>query len=226
MLPYLTICSVLYHIAFWGTFNLNGLLYISVSDILKSAAQPIALVFISSVVTLVIVFYVFGFGKLYPIGGGRDTKLGKKLNSNIGQYLSILALAVFIFLTYYLRKDPWRWTELGLFTALPISIFLFNKSFLLSEIPNIQLRYFVIQYVVYLPLLSFATGKKESELIYQNIRYKYTIASPSNQPKTIVTDTLKFIGATSQKIFFTDLKNTATIILNSDIDTLILAEKK
>ena len=40
-IPYLTLCAVLYHIAYWDTFNLNGLSYISVSDIIKSSVYPL-----------------------------------------------------------------------------------------------------------------------------------------------------------------------------------------
>ena len=224
LIPYLTICSVLYHIAFWDTFNLNGLLYISISDILKSAAQPIGLVFISSVLSVLFLYFI-GLGKLYPVGGGEHTKIGKALNSKTGLYISVLLLIILIVTTYF-RKDPERWATMGYLTALPIAITIYNKAFFLNEIPNPQFRYFVILYFVYLPLLSFATGKKESEFIFKNIRYKYSISHSPRLRNIIGTDTLKFIGASSQKVFFTDKTNSTTFLINSNIDTLILKEKK
>jgi len=163
LIPYLTICSVLYHIAFWDTFNLNGLLYISISDILKSAAQPIGLVFISSVLSVLFLYFI-GLGKLYPVGGGEHTKIGKALNSKTGLYISVLLLIILIVTTYF--------------------------------------------------------------RIFKNIRYKYSISHSPRLRNIIGTDTLKFIGASSQKVFFTDKTNSTTFLINSNIDTLILKEKK
>jgi len=225
LIPYLTICGTLYHIAYWDTFNLNGFLFISVSDIIKSAAQPVVWVFISSLVTFFFFYYVLRFDKLYPIGGGQNTKLGKTLQSNIGLYISMLLWGVIDIITYF-GKDPYRWTFWVYLTALPIWIFLLNKSFLSTEIPDIKLRTLVIQSLVYLPLFAFAIGKRDSELIYKNIKYKFARSSSTNGTKLISTDTLKFIGASSQTIFFSDLNNSTIIILNKSPDTLILQDKK
>jgi hypothetical protein len=225
LIPYLTLCGTLYNVAYWDTFNLNGFLYISVSDIIKSATQPVFRVFISSLVTSFFYFYVIRLDKLYPIGDGPTTKLGKSVNSNIGIYISMLLWGAMEVITYF-GNNPYRWTSLAYLTALPIWIFLLNKSILSIEIPDVKLRILTIQSLVYLPLFAFAIGKRDSELIYKNIEYKFTKSEATNLSRRILPDTLKFIGAASQTIFFTDLKNTTLIIINKSPDTLILQDKK
>ena len=41
LIPYLTICGALYHISYWQIFDLNGLAFINVIDIIKSSVYPI-----------------------------------------------------------------------------------------------------------------------------------------------------------------------------------------
>ena len=226
LIPYFTICGTLYHIAFWDTFKLNGLSYISISDIIKSAVQPIFYVFLSSIITSFFYYYVFQLDKVFPSGGGSNTKTGKALNSRLGIIILMLVWATFQYLIFYFDINPYRWNNWVIFTSIPIWIFLINQPSVIDTIPDNRLRLICIQSAIYLPLFCFATGKKDSEIIHKNIRFKYSIRASKSDTTTIKSDTLKFIGCSSQNVFFTDLKNSTIFILNSNIDTLILKTKE
>jgi len=225
LIPYLTICGTLYHVAYWDTFNLNGLLYISASDIIKSATQPVIIVFLSSIVTLIFAHYILRIDVVFPQGAGKSTSFGKKVNSDIGIFISLLIWATVVILLYY-NSNPYRWTHWVYITAAPFWIFLFNRQFLINEISDSKIRMLTIQCLIYLPLFSFATGKHDSELIYKNLKYKYVKSISTNVTTITKTDTLKFIGASSQTLFLTDLKNETIFIINNQIDTLILVDNK
>lgn len=76
LIPYFTVCSGLYHVAFWDTFNLNGLAYIGISDLIKSFIYPfltfgltifIGIIIVSLLTALTKYFQVVGAGRLQQV---------------------------------------------------------------------------------------------------------------------------------------------------------------
>jgi hypothetical protein len=117
----------------------------------------------------------------------------------------------------------------GLINAVFPSIFLVNNQFLTGQFASERIRRLAIDLIVFIPVIAFYTGKYKSELIYQNLEYKYCININTNPQITpqILSDTLKFIGITEKHFLFTDLKNSKIIFLKSDnVNTLILYDKK
>jgi hypothetical protein len=54
IIPYITICCGLYHLCYWNCFDLNGLSFISLSDIVKSAIQPLMFAIVANLFSFLI----------------------------------------------------------------------------------------------------------------------------------------------------------------------------
>jgi len=222
-IPYLTICGGLYHIAYWSTFNINGLSHLGISDLIKSFIYP----FLSFTLTFLLGYILTTFfftRKDRPPGGGRETSIGRFLNK---KWFTFILVVLWIFIVIYLfsngEKD--RWIVWVIFAELTPTLFLFNIGLWREEIADAQLRFNLIQAFVLIPIISIATGKYDSELIKNNYRYKYVINTKIDSHQTIRNDTIKFLGSTETKLFFSDLKNTTTFIIRAEsIDTIELKQ--
>ena len=227
LIPYLTVCGALYHVTFWDKFNINGLAFISISDILKSSIYPIFSILLSVVYNLIVQNLIL------PSSADNISKpIFKKGLSN-----KILLLFYFIansimFLIFYLTKtfsDPTNYILYGGINAITISIFLVNNGFLSRQFEAERVRRLIIDLIVFIPIVSYYTGKYRSEQIYQNLKYLYTVKtfSKSTTNPVALYDTLKFIGNTEKHFVFTDLKNSKILFIKSDkVDTLTLFDKK
>jgi hypothetical protein len=88
--PYLTVSAGLYHLTFWSAFGINGLAYIGLQDIIKSFVFPFFSLFIFFILGVSLIESFFRIDKIFPSGGGRNTNIGKKLNSRIGILLALV----------------------------------------------------------------------------------------------------------------------------------------
>lgn len=221
--PYLTVSAGLYHLTFWSTFGINGLAYIGLQDIIKSFVFPFFSLFILFILGISLGESFFRIDKIFPSGGGRNTNTGKKLNSKIGISLALIFWLTIVLILYF-NDNVERWYIWAIVTGI-VPITFFDRIEIFHDyIENARIRKYAIWILVYIPIFSFAAGKYQSQLIQQNLKYKYTIrqkAIPNSNSYTI--DTLKFIGNTDKQVFLTDLNNSTIFILRADnIDTLIL----
>lgn len=215
-IPYLTACAALYHIAYWGTFNVNGLAYIGLSDLIKSFVQPCLYFFVLVFFSFILNEGILKIGLIFPYGGGRNTPTGKALNSGwVKSILTLLWLVGIIF--FYSNGDTFRWLYWA-FIVATVPIFVIDDLGLwVDEFIDSKWRVHAIRIIVFLPILSFASGKYQSELIYKNIHYQYTTTVVLNQDSNSnKSDTLKFLGYLGNYFFLTDLKNTKIIFLSND----------
>lgn len=216
LVPYFTVCGCIYHMVFWDTFHLNGLAYLAAGDILKSYVYPFLAFSIWFFLGLVSNQFT-GMNRVFPSGGGRETPVGKRLNSKVGIAICLMLWAVMVYLLYH-RGSVDRWIFWG-FWASFVPIVMIDRSGLLNTIvTNHYYRIQVIRLLVIIPVFSFAAGKYHSELISKNIRYRYTVDAKG--------DTLKLIGQTDRQTFMQHLRSSTLFIINADkVDTLTLQEK-
>ena len=222
-IPYLTLCAVLFHIAYWGTFNLNGLSYISVSDIIKSSVYP----FLSTSTFVLIGIFIGN----YLASDKDDINLDEPSDNGILKVLFIIvAFVLWVFFLHLLDKlnSEWKWTIWPILAALPLNFILYRSKLLNLLNTSNRYRNAFISLLIYLPFIFFATGKIESEKIQNNIEYKYLTRSKNIVTNNAITlDTIKYLGTTEKNIIFTDLKNETIFLIKSDnIDTIILKTKK
>jgi hypothetical protein len=221
-LPYLIVCGGLYHIAYWATFNINGLAYIGVTDIIKSAIYPFLTFGLIIIVGTLYSEFVYGLDDIFPRGGGRETAVGMKLNSRIGIAI-VLTIWIILVILIYKQGGTSRWLIWGFLIAVVPSIILERLGLFSNTLKDNTTRQLVIRLLIYIPAFCFAAGKYNSEMIQKNIHYQYTLHSSNSLSPKI--DTLKLIGNSDKQYFMTDLNNSYILILRSDkIDSLVLWE--
>jgi hypothetical protein len=215
-LPYLIVCGCFYHISYWSTFNINGLAYIGLSDIVKSFVYPFIYFFVIALLSFIVSEGIFHLNKVFPHGAGRNTSVGKKLNSNLGISIFLIMWLATIILLYYIGTAN-RWLFWSFIVGTVPMLFLDRIGLWLNEFEDSKLRIHAIRIFVFLPILSFASGKYQSELIFKNFQYQYT-TSDTILPFTLSPkiDTLKFLGNPEQYIILTDLNNSKIIFLNKE----------
>ena len=223
-IPYLTLCAVLFHIAYWDTFNLNGLSYISVSDIIKSAVYPILSTSIFTFIGLFIGSY---------LASDKDDIAPNEPYEKTGWVKALFIVITFISWMFCLHlldylPSEYKWLTWPILAGLPLNAILYYSKLLNFFQTTNRYRDAFINLLTYLPFIFFASGKIESEKIQNNIEYKYsTRISPATNNNAIKVDTIKYLGMTEKNIIFTDLKNESIFLIKSDnIDTLILKTKE
>ena len=226
LIPYLTLCGALYHLTYWDTFGINGLAFISLSEIIKSSVYPVFTILFAVIYNLTIQNLI-----LPSNAEPNPNATPKKDTSNTKLLIFYFGAVILLSLVFYFTKytSPERFLWYGLLNALFPSIYLTNNGFLVGQFTSERVRRLVIDLIIFIPVVSFYTGKYKSEIIYQNLQYKYSINThiDSTIIRNTSSDTLKFIGNTEKHFIFSDLKNTKTFFIKSDnIDTLILCNKK
>ena len=170
VVPYLTICGVLYHVAYWSRFNLNGLSFINASDIVKSATIPILPRLLIYAICL-IVLRIIGFYRLFPIKTRDKPRIQQYKGHNWISRGLLLFWAIWVVLGYYRNVNTFIWPWWAVFTMIPFAIYLYNNSFLRSQIADSFSRYASIQFIVLLPLMSYAIGKQDSDYVFKNEKF-------------------------------------------------------
>jgi len=223
ILPFITICGALYHISFWNTYNMNGLSLISISDIIKAAVYPI----FGSI--CIIIYQAIMFNYIVPTFG-KDKPYRKGI-SNLSLtilYFSLFIISLIIILIFKLNNVKCIFFY-GFITYFFLSVYLSNNNYFKSIFDTENFRRFFIDILVAVPLICFLGGKYNSQLIYQNIQYKYIISSDIGKNNTLKTtsDTLKLVGIVENFLVFSPLDNSTLIFTNkSEIKNLVLTDKK
>lgn len=223
IIPYITACGALYHISYWNTFHINGLSLISVSDILKSAVQPVAWVL------CILIYNAITLNLIPPLFG--ENNQNRKGISNKALTISYFGLLIVFFVVEIIFKYfPIKGIFfLGFITWLFISTYLTNNYYFESYFESEKIRRFCIDVLVAIPLIGFLGGIYNSRLVYQNLEYKYIIRNIAEKNAILKTssDTLKLVGITEDFFVFTSLNNSDLIFLNKgDINDLVLKDKR
>jgi hypothetical protein len=224
VIPYLTICGSLYHISYWDKFNINGLSFISLQDIIKSSIYPVFSIVFSIIYSIAISNLTFADKK------SEQNKYNLNF-SNLNLFFIYLGSHIFIrlFFLIFNNKDPYVNVFFAFINVIVISIYIINTNFLKQFFSSEILRRYAINFIVFIPVFSYYTGKYQSEQVYQNLKYKYVI-NPSKYPinnALVTSDTLKFLGNSDQFFIFSDLNNSSQIFISkNDLHTLIMFDKK
>jgi hypothetical protein len=216
----LTLSGFSYQIGFWWFFDTNGLSFIGISNIFKSAILPIlnSLIY-SSIVLTPLIYFFYRFKSDSPEIFIRNfSNVPKKRRA---LYLSLSVLTAMIGLILY--KFLGLWEAFSLPASLLILLFLdwlthpfFIKSITLK-------RTALIFSMLYFPIVSFLSGITNALLIKNNVQYSYIVSPDLNKKFNLQNDSIKFLANAESEYIFTDFKNQTTIVIHSEkADTLSL----
>ena len=204
----MTITSCIYHLVYWSYFNLNGLLLISITDVIKSSIYPL----IWSAFFLLILNFSASFIYHKTIEPQINSpKKNHRIFILILTDISILLIIVVCIQNPEIRIILLPAYSTGLFYGL-CNLFsdkIFDKSFstLVSK------RAILITFCT-MPLISIYTGYHDSLKILNNQEYAYSviIAKAINSQN----DTIKLIGISENSFVFTSMKNDKVFFIKKD----------
>jgi hypothetical protein len=202
--------SILYQWGYWGRFDVNVLQFMSLSEILRSAAYP----FVGSLLAFGAGILVSGLGsKAKPAGGGADSKIGKFLRSNhepLTGLFVIVAMVLFVFCGEY------RWVASGSVLTIVAMSWAAKLDVLDGVFPDPKLRQVLLLFAVSTPILSFSVGATNAERILGGNSYKQVTIGKSGL-------TYKYLGHAGEYAFLMSMDNKEIYMEHtSQLDVLVL----
>lgn len=169
--PYALVVSTLYLWGYWGTFDINVLDYIGLSDVVKAAVYPI----LSSFTALAIGALMGEVlsPRIEP-GGGAHTPIAKFVRK-LAPVLAIAYLILFVGIALYGGSIKWHLlpTLIALLVYLPVK----ETDLLAKEIPADGLRSIIIFLLILLGPYAYGHGRLEADDVIQGNKYRAVISA-------------------------------------------------
>ncbi len=164
---YSLVVSFLYLLGFWGTFGVNILEYITLSDILKNALLP--LLYSSFVIVAGIAIgniLVIPLSKAMPPGAGADLPQAKYFRWFIYFYGIFLFVAIIYQIFFEIGHD--RWFIVAVLLFLPLSIAIGDASFAEKYFQHKRLRIVIVNILCSILLYAFGWGAIDAKQVKKN----------------------------------------------------------
>lgn len=220
---YFVTLGILYLWGYWNTFNINILEYLSLADVLKYTAFPIAISVVSVAIGAAIGRYI---GKSFaPLGGAKNTRIGHFI-SNFVNKIAPLPMILYGFGTVLLLLfgPSYKWLLVYFLIAVPIVISLAKSGFLASLTNHDGNRYVIITLLVSLPGLSFNQGLTRATAVLEGKYYFYVtsqIEGINVSDNTPPNQRLRFLGHAGDFLFFLHPAKEVLVIKNFDAATIL-----
>ncbi|WP_192551876.1 hypothetical protein [Pseudomonas sp. IzPS59] len=199
---YFIAVGTLYLWGYWSLFGVNILEYLTLADIVKSTAYPIASIFISLAVGVVLA-EISSVKKKLPPEGGRNTVVGRFLRKH-KTLLVILYIAGTLAILVFGPIE--KWLLLATLLGTPIAIYARSGNFLAYQIPAEAPRSVCLFLLATLPLFAFGLGKIGANSVLEGKAFYYVIDNDSITPNSEPSQRTRFIGRAGDFVFFWEPK--------------------
>lgn len=218
---YFVTVGVLYLWGYWSVFDVNILEYLSLADVIKATAFPIASTF--GLVVLGVVFgEILAGEKTVTQRVGIRSKAARVIRTYprqvIGFYI-LLCLALLMF------GSVEKWVVLPFLVALPVVIAGRRSSLISKLVGSERTGSYILMLAAILPTLAFGIGRIRANEILDGDRFKYVVSSidqiqarSESQPTTC----LRFLGHAGDVLFFIDPIEVQLVISKMDTGTALL----
>lgn len=219
---YFIAVGALYLWGFWGSFGVNILEYLGLTDVVKVAAWPVGSAFVFLIIGMVMGEIGPGARLKLPEGGGRHTPFGIWLN----KHRHSLAFALMVFLvTLVTFGPPQMWQLVAMFGGIFLSLPLRRHPILVKLIPNDSIRSALALAAVVLPVYAFGQGRVNADEIRSGHRYFYVLSGSEGISSTGDMQTsMRYVGYAGGTYFFWEPSlNGVTLVPASAVQSLKLA---
>ncbi len=234
-LTYLFVCGSLYIAGFWTTFDIEITNFLSISEIPKSFILPFIL---SNGLTFFQMLINFIASPIFPDENEESNKTEIEKSTLKTKILNILNIFIHldmifsyfmigIIILYYNHKtEVLFWSLSTIIFGILIAMKIGRYDKIKELIPKRNIRIYTIQILVFIPIVSFSTGKINSLNIYNNDKITFIEIIKDN--KIVVSKKPnKLIGFIGEKIIISDLKNEKVKIINqTSYNEVQLTKKK
>lgn len=197
---YSLLVAILYLWGYWSPFGINILEHLSLSDVVKIAAYPIASVFIFLAIGALMGEIMMPEGFMPP-GGGAHTRAGIVLR----RYAPILlSIYMFSILALFLFGPIEKWRVLPVLIAIPVSLALKNILPLNAIIKSERTHTTLLFLLATLPPFAYGQGAIKANDIISGKNYSLVISKiQSADPKADSSQSthLRYIGKAGDQYF-------------------------
>lgn len=196
IIPYVFLCSGLYHIAFWTPFQINILTFLDITDIIKSIILPFLYSSFASIAYLVILYM-----PSYETFSGINIK-DRKQNKSMNIVWSLVRISYSILIMFFLLVDESKWKGLYVPWIITPALYYIVVKVIFNNVVIKQNRekFFVVLILVFLPLFCFHTGTYNARKIFQNKEFDYSDNIVHNK-------VLKYLSKTTNHYVFVSIDN-------------------
>lgn len=223
---YFVTIGVLYLWGYWTTFNVNILEYLSLTDVVKYTAFPIAISVISSGVGAVFGGFI---GNSINSISGQDGAKNSRLGLSIRKFVSKLAplpmvLYVCGTVSLWLFRPTYKWLLLPFLIAVPVVYFAMKLGPFATLIRHDGNRLAIMLVLASLPGLSYNQGLVKATAVLEGESFSYVASkmegvdigdntSPNEQPR--------FLGHAGDFLFFFLPAKAVLVIKHIDATTTL-----
>jgi hypothetical protein len=220
--PYAIVISTLYLWGYWGSFHVNVLEYISVTEIVKAAVYPITSVF---------AFFAIGavLGEVasptlnLPPGEGANTEVGKWVRRIAPFFVGTYLVAV----TFYFLAGPVeKWHVLPVLFAIAVYLPLKSTRILLDELKSDGARSVAVFLLAALVPFAYGRGVLEANDVLTGKKYAYAATEVPGQ--LVPTNARhgerpRYVGkANDRYVFFDPVGKSISLVATSEVKALVL----
>jgi hypothetical protein len=221
---YSTLVCIIYEFAYWPSFDINIVEFISIADLAGLAIYP-------AITTGLFLLLSTGLNqfsiieKYLPKGDGRYAPMGIFLNKH--KKIIVLLFWIPAILVYFYANEYSKWIVLPYMIVMPLPIIQYSNT-INKILPISNVSYYLLLIIILIPLMAYAKGKMKALDILLDYNYKYIFSSEIESTLTSrinINQKLKYIGKAGQYIFLMSEDNSSTLILNSNNFRIIKLRK-
>jgi hypothetical protein len=222
--PYAISVSTLYLWGYWGSFHINVLELVDLTDIIKAAVYPVLLAFAFPAIGILL-GHVFSPIRDLPPGGGAGTRLGKFLHRR-WVISSLIALWVMVMIFLLLAETLEKWRILPFLFATPVCILLKSAGLLADEFKSEADRLIVVYLLAFLPVFAYGQGVWDANDILIGSKYMYAVSDLPGQPTIVGTESNslpRYVGRVNDRyVFFQPTNRGISFIAVDEVKALVL----
>jgi hypothetical protein len=216
-LLYFVTVGVLYLWGYWPSFGIDILEYISVAEVLKLMAYPVASTFIALAVGAAAGAYFPPLQRVLPPWGGQDTPAGRILH----RFAPVLRVSYVLGTIALWAYGPvGKWHVLPVLIALPACFVAAREGILRSLLPHEADRTVVIFLLAALPPFAYGRGRLKAAAILDATDYYYLTApavdglptGDAHDPK----NRIRYLGHVNDYVFLLLPDNATCVIARFD----------
>jgi hypothetical protein len=197
---YVVVVAVLYLWGYWSPFNINVLEYLSLADVVKAAAYPLASVFFFAAVGALAGEAMFPEGFL-PSGGGANTKAGVWLGKAAPVIVTVYVIAIVMYLIF---GSVEKWRFLPILIAIPVCFALKEAGLMKTLLNSDRARTVVLFLLAALPPFAYGEGTLKAHRVMTGTDYTYVASEIAGHPfddKSKAETRLRYVGKAGDQYF-------------------------
>jgi len=213
-LAFSLVVAVCYLWGYWGTFDIDIMYYLDLSELIVMSAVPL----LGICVMLVLCVSISSILHIDSSAGTHSSVLGSFLKPELIYSLSLLAIIIIVII-----GGTAQWLLLAIPFALFLTTFIVANGSIFNKVLENRELFFVVLIATMLPSLAFGYGKTQGLQIETGSRFQQ--ADLSNNPELNSRVDLRYLGKAGEHIFLFDGMSRELIITSQPDNQLLVLNK-